>query len=603
MRSLILLLIFIAPFTGISQEDNSKPSVSLTIAPVDGAVPYTHLDFNNSDESFQFAIVTDRTGGHRPGVFMDAVNKLNLLQPEFVMSVGDLIEGYTTDTIELKRQWNEFDQFVSLLEMPFFYVPGNHDITNQVMENLWRKRLGKTYYHFLYNDVLFLALNSEDQKRGAGRGTISDKQFEFIRDILKKHNDVKWTLIFLHQPLWHQKATNRWNEVEELLAERAHTVFAGHEHRYVKEDRNDGKYFTLATTGGGSALRGPKFGEFDHMVWVTMTEKGPIIANLLLEGILDENVVTSEHKNWLSTVSSENPFQITPVINEKIDFVEGIGQIKITNDRNVPMKVKFKEINSIDLIGIVDRQKLEVAPNSVEIVKYTLKTRSQLDENPFKLEATVSYITEDKYFKLEMPYVFNLKPVLKRTIKKVSNSLKIDGEENDWTELANKLPPGDDFNASFDLCYDDEFLYMAMKVNDSHVYSTGSGYVWKQDNIGLGFSAESFTKSAMNRGKNYYSEIFFAQISPENDAVKSVASSNMPEGTIFKCVQKPYGYFGEIAIPLSYIKSIQGNDWRTIRVGAAVDDFDKDSFQRYWWLANWRDAEQNYIGSGMYWRE
>lgn len=82
--------------------------------------PWTHLDLNNDADNFQFAIVTDRTGGHRPGVFMDGVRKLNLMQPEFVMSVGDLIEGYTTDIEVLARQWNQFNGFVDQLEMPFF---------------------------------------------------------------------------------------------------------------------------------------------------------------------------------------------------------------------------------------------------------------------------------------------------------------------------------------------------------------------------------------------------------------------------------------------------------------------------------------------------
>ena len=53
---------------------------------------------------------------------MDGVNKLNLLQPEFVISVGDLIEGYTENQKELNRQWDEFDGFVKQLQMPFFYI-------------------------------------------------------------------------------------------------------------------------------------------------------------------------------------------------------------------------------------------------------------------------------------------------------------------------------------------------------------------------------------------------------------------------------------------------------------------------------------------------
>ena len=69
--------------------------------------PYTHLRFRNDPDNFQFAVVGDRTGGTRPGVFPAAVDLLNLLQPEFVMSVGDFIEGYVEDEAQLKSWWKE----------------------------------------------------------------------------------------------------------------------------------------------------------------------------------------------------------------------------------------------------------------------------------------------------------------------------------------------------------------------------------------------------------------------------------------------------------------------------------------------------------------
>src|SRR5688572_4625479 len=59
--------------------------------------PWTRLNFNNDPKHFQFVVVSDRTGAVRPGVFEEAVRKINLLQPEFVMSVGDLIMGYSTN--------------------------------------------------------------------------------------------------------------------------------------------------------------------------------------------------------------------------------------------------------------------------------------------------------------------------------------------------------------------------------------------------------------------------------------------------------------------------------------------------------------------------
>ena len=39
-----------------------------------------------------------------------------------------------------------------------------------------------------------------------------------------------------------------------------------------------------------AALRGKAEGEFDQVVWVTMKDPEPVIANLLLDGIEDKNV-------------------------------------------------------------------------------------------------------------------------------------------------------------------------------------------------------------------------------------------------------------------------------------------------------------------------
>src|SRR4051794_30981930 len=68
--------------------------------------PWTNLDLNNRAGTFRFAVVSDRTGGHRPGVFPRAVRMINMLQPEFVMSVGDLIEGHTVDPGQWALEWS-----------------------------------------------------------------------------------------------------------------------------------------------------------------------------------------------------------------------------------------------------------------------------------------------------------------------------------------------------------------------------------------------------------------------------------------------------------------------------------------------------------------
>ena len=127
----------------------------------ESSTPWTSLDANDAEEDFHFVIVSDRTGGARPGVFASAIPKVNLLEPAFVVSVGDLIEGYTDDQAQLDREWDEFEGFVAGLEAPFFYAAGNHDMNNAVMARTWQARFGPSYYRFVYKDVLFLVLNSE----------------------------------------------------------------------------------------------------------------------------------------------------------------------------------------------------------------------------------------------------------------------------------------------------------------------------------------------------------------------------------------------------------------------------------------------------------
>jgi len=60
--------------------------------------PWTSEAFKNKPEEFRFAVIGERTGGsNAEGVFQRARDQLNLLQPEFVINVGDLVEGDTQD--------------------------------------------------------------------------------------------------------------------------------------------------------------------------------------------------------------------------------------------------------------------------------------------------------------------------------------------------------------------------------------------------------------------------------------------------------------------------------------------------------------------------
>ena len=282
---------------------------------------YTQLPDDLDSDNFQFAVVGDHTGGHRSGVFKATVEFLNLLQPDFVMSVGDLIEGYVDDRSALESQWNEIDELLSPLTMPFFLVPGNHDVNFDPSEEVWFERVGagRSYSHFLYKNVLFLLVSTEDPpkrnpdadllekyqrlKTGeidseeeakrtiteleewAGKVNISDAQVAYFASVLADNSDARWTFVFMHSPPWEMEQPGNFLKIESLLSDRPFTMFAGHTHTYHHTQRNGRDYITMGMTGAG--VPGKDLGHMDHLAWISMTDEGPKVSNLLLNGILD----------------------------------------------------------------------------------------------------------------------------------------------------------------------------------------------------------------------------------------------------------------------------------------------------------------------------
>lgn len=276
-----------------------------------------------ADRSFRFAVVGDRTGGHRPGVFGSAIQGIERLRPDFVVSVGDLIEGHTTDAAVLDRQWDEVLSELDVLSMPYHLVPGNHDLSNPTMVADWHRRHGPTWRSFVHDDVLFLLLDTEDPPEELppdilerthaleqamaedaeatqarvlaaaaerdepislpGRAHFSEAQLDWVRGTLAAHADVRWTFVILHRPAWRYES-EEFDQIAAWLADRDHTVIAGHEHYYTHERRDGRDYFDLGTCGGVWLRDGP--GRIDHVLWVTMTGDGPVFANVTLDGLL-----------------------------------------------------------------------------------------------------------------------------------------------------------------------------------------------------------------------------------------------------------------------------------------------------------------------------
>lgn len=286
----------------------------------DGPTPWSHENFNDNGDQFTFAIISDLNGGEREGIFSVAVEQINLFRPEFVLSVGDLIDGGTEDEAQLTREWDSFDQRAARLNAPFFHLGGNHDLTNLAMRDFWKKRYGPRYYHFRYKDVLFLMMDSEDYEEDRMQeiyearakaieildgpepekypetvyysmqerrnGEISPTQNAYFEKVLTENPEVRWTFVLMHKPVWMREEGNNFGTTEALLEERPYTVINGHFHAYSHQERNGRDYIILGTTGGS---QNPAYkGAYDHITLVTMNKEEPDIVNVKMAGMLDK---------------------------------------------------------------------------------------------------------------------------------------------------------------------------------------------------------------------------------------------------------------------------------------------------------------------------
>lgn len=332
LHSFLLLSLLIGPLLLTHLQAQEPPSFNSNLSTEQK--PWTDLDFQNDPNEFQFAIVTDRTGGHREGVFAQAVEKINMLMPEFVISVGDLIEGYSGDDKEgLAEEWEEFNGIIEPLKMPFFYLPGNHDIHNEGMRADWNQRYGAPYYSFRYKDVLFLCVFTNEEQGE----TIGQEQLDYFRKTLADNEDVRWTLVFMHHPLWVYPFMSNFDKLEAMLEGRNYTVYAGHQHTYRYFERKGTQYIILATTGGGSGLRGNSFGQFDQIAWMTMTEEGPVMANVRLDGILPPDIATTETVALSRELVRSTAFASEMLIIPGEEFTRGVAYMSFQNQSEYPI--------------------------------------------------------------------------------------------------------------------------------------------------------------------------------------------------------------------------------------------------------------------------
>jgi hypothetical protein len=230
----------------------------------------------------RFAIIGDRTGSHVEGVYGRVVAEVEALEPEFVITVGDQIEGYTEDTVRLREEWAEYDSIVAGLSMPLYLVPGNHDITFDGMEPFFERHSGrKPYYSFDHAGLHVVVLDNSRRESGQG---LDDAQFAWLEQDLASARETRTaTLVFMHKPFWYELAARgRPDPLHELFRSGGVTaVFSGHYHQYFSGVIDGISYTSIGSSGGGT-VPGPTGIEY-HYALVTV-DGGALVVEPILPG-------------------------------------------------------------------------------------------------------------------------------------------------------------------------------------------------------------------------------------------------------------------------------------------------------------------------------
>jgi hypothetical protein len=347
-----------------------------------------------------------------------------------------------------------------------------------------------------------------------------------------------------------------------------------------------------------------------------MNGEGPQIANLELQGIWNEDVFTEEMADYFRPIVNTLPIKISPMYYAEDQFRGGNTEIKITNNGNAPMDVHF-DVNADETVSVSPRLfDVEVPPNDVKIISMGVKAlQDNMNTKPIAINAKVTYRgTGMPDVALEQKLV--MAPERMNVLEKSKNEINIDGDLSEWTKLSKSN--NEDFTIAspfahsgpkdgavkFQFFYDEDFFYVGASITDDELLPSKSDRLTDGDAFLVLIDPNEERKSAYNNGLN---GTYFVGISPTgsgNTNEELFISSKALEGAKGKLVNTAKGYNVEIKIPLEAITNVQGVNWKSIRVNAGINDFDKEYEHNaaLLWKPDWR-GEMNYAGSGMLFRE
>ena len=416
----------------------------------------------------RFAVLGDRTGGHTPGIHGAIIAEIERLRPDFVMGVGDMIEGYSGDMQAVESEWEEYKNLIQPLTMPVHQVAGNHDIWDDPSLELYKRHVGDPYYSFDVGDVHFLIL---DTSRWDSSAALPEEQLDWARSDLEEHRDAAYTLAFFHKPYWIETtAVGRRDPLHTLFVDHGvDAVFTGHYHVYFSGEF-DGIVYTGIGSSGGYCEEGVTGIEY-HYAWVTIDDSGIAVAPIKMGSVLPWDAFTSDGYHLVRKVERDAIDVEKLSVGRETVFPESPVMVSVANlDSMITLSGALTWEVPEGWTVLPKELPIEIAPRAGHNAEFSVGTKGPLYPVPV---LSIDYpFGEDKNFEVKKPLPLSRSAVA----HKVTIPIVLDGEVTDliWDDPTSILfaPDGSPMTADhvdFHFAWDEENIYLAARCAESDI--------------------------------------------------------------------------------------------------------------------------------------